>query len=93
MTYEIDPQVHRLIPFSGEGALARVDLTFGPIIVTAKLHKNSSGYFLSYPGKHSESREKWYEHVIISDVKLKAKAQTTAVSEYERMQREDCVAV
>ncbi len=94
MTYELDPQIVRLIPFQNEGgALAAVDIAFGPIVVSAKLYQTSSGYFLSLPSRHSEGKNKWYEQVSISDLKLKLKAQSKAVTEYERLSRGELIAV
>ncbi len=94
MTYEIDPQINRMFIFNNEGgALAAAEIAFGPIQVTAKLYKNGNGYFLTFPSRHSEARDKWYDQVVISDFNLKARAQTRAVAEFERLRREAYVAV
>lgn len=94
MTYELEPQINRMFLFSNDGgALAAVDISFGPIHVSAKLYRTANGYFLSLPSRHSEARDKWYEQVTISDLQLKARAQMKAVAEFERLQRESLVAV
>lgn len=94
MTYEIDPQINRMFLFGNEGgALAVAEIAFGPIQVSARLYRSGNGYFLSFPSRHSEARDKWYEQVVISDFNLKARAQTKVVAEFERMQREALVTV
>ena len=95
MTYEIEPKVVRLFRFENEGgALAAVDMAFGPIIVSTKLVQGTRGYFLSLPSRHSQNNDRWYEQVAIADPALREKARLKAVSEYERLCREkDLVAV
>lgn len=95
MTFELDPKIVRLTPFNGDGgALAAVQVAFGPIHVRTRLFKGASGgYFLSMPSRHSEANDKWYEQVVISDPGLLLKAQSNAVSEYERVSSGQRVAV
>ncbi len=94
MTYELEPQIIRLIPFKSEGgALAAVEIAFGPIVVNAKLYKSANGLFLSLPSRHSESQDKWYDQVTITDRGLQMKAQVKAVSEYERLSRTELIAI
>jgi hypothetical protein len=94
MTYQLEPTIIRLTPFQKEGgALAAVDIAFGPIAVSAKLYKSESGFFLSLPSRHSERNDKWYPQVTISDLALKMRAQLKAVEEYERLSRGELIAV
>ena len=94
MTYQIDPEIIRLIPFKLEGgALAAVEIAFGPILVSTKLYKTASGFFLSLPSRKSEAHDRWYEQVTITDPALKAKAQTKAVLEFEKVSRGELVAI
>ena len=94
MSYELDPQIVRLFPFQSEsGALAAVDIAFGPIVVSTKLYRSEQGFFLSLPSQHNEVKDRWYDQVHIADVGLKMKAQVKAVTEYERLCREKLVAV
>jgi hypothetical protein len=93
-TYPIEPKVIRLVPFHSEGgALAAVDIAFGPISVNTKLYKTASGYFLSLPSRKSEAQDKWYEQVSVNDPFLLKMAETRAVSEFERLSRSEVVAV
>lgn len=88
MTYEIKPRVTRCTRFSNEGgALAVVQVTFGPIQVDAKLYKNDSGYFLSWPHRKSEASGSWYPLVHVNDSILSRQAMVQAVAEYERAER------
>lgn len=91
----MEPTVVRLFPFQSEGgALAAVQMAFGPICVSMKLHKAASGgHFLSVPSRKSEARDKWYEQVTINDPVLMKMAVTKAVAELERMERSEAVAV
>lgn len=94
MTYELKPTIARVIPFNSEGgALAAVEVSFGPITINTKLYKTNSGFFLSLPSRKSESTDKWYDQVTISDRNLQLQAQTLAVAEYERLSRGELVAV
>ncbi len=94
MTYDLSPQIVRLTPFQNEGgALAAVDIQFGPIVVRAKLYKSASGFFLSMPARKSEQSDKWFDHVVVSDLALKLRAQELAVKQYERLSRGELVAV
>ena len=93
-TYPMDPKVTRLIPFESEGgALAAVEISFGPISVSTKLYKTATGYFLSLPSRKSEARDKWYDQVSINDRYLLKIAESRAVSEFERVSRSEVVAV
>ena len=97
MNYELDPQIVRVIPFQNEGgAVAAVDVAFGPLIISTKLYQSNSaagGFFLSFPSRRSESQDKWYDQVTVTDPALKMKARTKAISEYERLSRGELVAV
>ena len=89
MTYSIEPEVTRVTPFHTEGgALAAIEISFGPISVNTKLRKNDSGHFLTLPSRKSEARDKWYDLVAISDRGLLKRALTQAVIEYEKHMRE-----
>lgn len=89
MTYSLEPEVTRVTPFTTEGgALAAVNIAFGPLSVSTKLYKNGTGHFLSFPARRSEARDKWYDLVEVSDRALVNKALICAVNEYERHIRE-----
>ena len=96
MTFELDPKVVRLIPFpntDGPG-VAAVKLAFGPIHISTKLMARPDGsYFLSFPARHSQAKDRWYDQVSFSDSRLVLAAQSTAVKEYERVQNGELVAV
>lgn len=96
MTYpSYEPQVVRLYPFQSEGgALAAVDVTFGPVCISAKLYqREDQSYFLSLPSRKSEARDKWYDQVSISDRHLFKLAESKAVAEFHRVSRSEAVAV
>jgi len=90
MTYTLQPRIVRFIPFKSEGgALGAAEIGFGPIHVNAKLYRNEKGYFLSFPSRHSEKYDKWYDLVTISDQSLIMQAQIAAVKEHERSLEEN----
>lgn len=92
--YQIEPSIIRVIPFEGEGgALAAVDIRFGPIVIAAKLYESTRGMFLSYPSRKNEAQDKWYQVVTVTDPELRIKAQTKAVLEYKEMMEGSRVAV
>lgn len=95
MSYELEPKVIRLTPFNSEGggALAAVQIAFGPIVLSTKLCKNGNGFFLSLPSRRSEARDRWFEQVVITDPMLKMMAQTKAVIEYEKHAQGELIAV
>ena len=94
MSYELEPKIVRLTPFNSEGgALAAVQIAFGPILMSTKLFKTGNGFFLSLPSRKSEARDRWYDQVVITDPGLKMKAQAQAVLEYERLSEGELVAV
>lgn len=90
MTYEVKPQITRVTPFFSEGgALAAVQVTFGPIQVAAKLYRKEDGsHFLSYPQRRSEAKNSWYPLVTINDSRLTKQALSEAVAEFEKARRE-----
>jgi hypothetical protein len=94
MTYDLSPAVTRLTPFSNDGgALAALDVHFGPIMVRARLYRNSNGYFLSYPSRKSEASEKWYDQVAIADARLRDQAKELAIKHYKILSEGELVAV
>ena len=95
MTYDLSPLVTRLTPFTSEGgALASVDVNFGPIMIRAKLFKSQSGYFLSWPQrKGSGDSDKWYHEVAIADPSLRVRAEKEAVKQYNRLSEGELVVV
>ena len=93
-TYPLDPKVVRMFCFKSEGgALASVEVAFGPISITARLYKTATGYFLSLPSRKSEAKDKWYDQVSVNDRYLMKLAETRAVAEFERLSRSELVAV
>jgi DNA-binding cell septation regulator SpoVG len=96
MNYDLTPLISRLIPFQGDGgALAAVDVNFGPIMIRAKLFQTQRGYFLAWPSRKGgdENSEKWYDQVAIADFSLKLKAQEEAVKQYKKLSEGELVAV
>lgn len=88
MTYDISPIITRVVPanaYGDGGAVAFVDVCFGPIMVKAKLFNGSSGYFLSWPSRKHEATGKWFDQVSIADPVLKMKATEKAKAIYEEM--------
>ena len=94
MTYDLSPLVSRLTPFTNDGgALASVDVNFGPIMIRAKLYQTQSGYFLSWPSNKGRDTEKWYDQVAIADPSLRMRAEKEAVKQYKRLSEGELVAV
>lgn len=95
MTYDLSPLISRMTLFPNEGgALASVDVNFGPIMVRARLYRNQRGYFLSWPSrKGGDQIEKWFEQVAIGDRNLKKRAEDEAVKQYHKLSSEQLVAV
>lgn len=96
MNYDLSPLVTRLIPFHNDGgALAAVDVNFGPIMIRAKLYHTQHGYFLSWPARKgsNEKVERWYDEVAITDPSLKVKAEAEAVKQYKKLSEGELVAV
>lgn len=94
MTYDLSPSISRLVPFTTEGgALAAIDVNFGPIMVRAKLFKSATGYFLSWPARKAESGDRWYDQVAVSDPSLKARALEVALQQYKALVHGELVAV
>lgn len=94
MTYDLSPLVTRLTPFSGEGgALAALDVNFGPIMIRARLYQNQSGYFLSWPSRKHEASDKWFDQVAIADPSLRIKAEKEAVRQYKQLSEGELIAV
>lgn len=94
MTYDLSPMVTRLTPFQNDGgALAAVDVNFGPIMIRAKLYQSQSGYFLSWPARKSDASDKWYDQVAIADPALRLRAQEVAVRQYKKLSEGELIAV
>jgi DNA-binding cell septation regulator SpoVG len=94
MTYDLSPRVTRLTPFANSGgALASVDVNFGPIMIRAKLYQSATGFFLSWPSRKSDASEKWYEQVAIADASLRQKARDEVVKQYEKLSQGELIAV
>lgn len=94
MTYDLSPLVTRLTPFSNDGgALASVDVNFGPIMIRAKLYQSQSGYFLSWPARKSDASEKWFDQVAIADPALRVKAQEVVVRQYQKLSEGELIAL
>jgi DNA-binding cell septation regulator SpoVG len=94
MTYDLSPLVTRLTPFTNDGgALASVDVNFGPIMIRAKLYQTQTGYFLSWPSRKNDASEKWYEQVTIADPALRVKARDAVVRQYQNLSQGELVAV
>lgn len=94
MNYNLNPIVTRLTPFSGDGgALASVDVNFGPIMIRARLFQGPNGMFLSWPSRKSENADKWFDYVAIADPHLRKQAQEVVVKQYKTLSEGELVAV
>lgn len=86
MNYDLTPVITRLTPFNGGGgALASVDVNFGPIMIRARLCNSSKGMFLSWPQRKGEAADKYYDQVAIADPSLKVKAQDLVITQYRTL--------
>lgn len=94
MNYDLSPFITRITPFNSQGgALAAVDINFGPVMVRAKLYQNATGYFLSWPSRKSEASDRWFDQVVITDASLKVKAIDAAVSQYKSLAEGELIAI
>lgn len=83
MTYNLQPQILSVTPFQREGgALASVEVQFGPIRISAKLIDSANGPFLSYPSRRTEQSDKWWDLVVVHDRSLRQKAIEAAILRY-----------
>ncbi len=83
MTYNLQPQILSVTPFQREGgALAAVEVQFGPIRVSTKLIESANGPFLSYPARRNEQSERWWDLVVVLDRALRERALEAALQRY-----------
>ena len=74
--------VTRVTPFTGEGgALAAVTLTYGPVVIRARLRKSGEKLFLSMPAR-KDANNRWWDHCHIFDHELHANLERQAVQMY-----------
>lgn len=94
MNYDLTPVITRLTPFSGGGgALASVDVNFGPIMIRARLCNSQKGLFLSWPQRKGENIDKYFDQVAIADPSLKMKAQKMVIEQYQTLSEGELVHV
>ncbi len=83
--YPHDPKIVNVSVFSeslGKG-VAGVVLTYGPVVIRAKLFQGENGLFLSLPSRKSESNNNWYQHAYFQDKTLLEVFEKMAIKSYE----------
>ncbi|MBS2037738.1 hypothetical protein JST97_22330 [bacterium] len=81
--YPHTPQVVRLNPFSGTGALAGVTLRYGPVFIRAYIRQTNEGkLFLSMPGRKNEKGD-WWDSAYFVDRSISEEFQALAVETYQ----------
>ncbi|MBT9585180.1 hypothetical protein IV102_17685 [bacterium] len=90
--YPHTPMISRVYPFQDNGlgkAVAGLTLTYGPIVIRAKLVKNDQGnLFLSMPSRKNEQNSTWHEMAYIQDATLRDAVEKMAVLSYHEKSSE-----
>lgn len=83
--YPHDPKIVNVSVFTeslGKG-VAGVVLTYGPVVIRAKIYQGEKGLFLSLPSRKSESNNNWYQHAYFQDKTLFDVFEKMAIRSYE----------